>query len=101
MRWQSTQLKQFLFEHLYRHPRVVQTTDLAQRVVRELFDAYVSIPSEMPPDFAGRDDRHRAVADYVAGMTDRFALREHRRMTGRSAFAEFAALEGRPPQSVT
>jgi dGTPase len=101
MRRQSTQLKQFLFEHLYRHPRVVQTTDLAQRVVRELFDAYVSIPSEMPPDFAGRDDRHRAVADYVAGMTDRFALREHRRMTGRSAFAEFAALEGRPPQSVT
>jgi dGTPase len=68
-------------------------------VVRELVEAYVDVPSEMPPDFAGRDDRRRAVADYVAGMTDRFALREHRRLTGRSAFAEFAAIEGCPPQT--
>jgi dGTPase len=99
MRQQGAQLKRFLFAHLYRHPQVVQTTDLAQHVVRELFDAYAAAPSEMPPDFAGRDDRQRAVADYVAGMTDRFALREHFRLTGRSAFGEFAALEGRPPQS--
>ena len=41
----------------------------------------------MPPDFAQAADRHRAVADYIAGMTDRFALREHQRLTGRDVFA--------------
>lgn len=94
MRQQSTALKQFLHEHLYRHPRVVQTTDTAQRVVHELFGAYQAEPGEMPVEFAQRDDRQRAVADYVAGMTDRFALREHHRLTGRSAFAELAGLDG-------
>ena len=52
-------------------------------MVRELFAAYVSQPSEMRAEFAAREDRHRAVADYIAGMTDRFALREHERLTGR------------------
>lgn len=94
MRQQSTGLKRFLHEHLYRHARVVQTTDRAQQVVRELFDAYRAEPGEMPAEFAQRSDRERAVADYVAGMTDRFALREHHRLTGRSAFAELAGLEG-------
>lgn len=93
MRQQSTDLKRFLHEHLYRHPRVVQTTDRAQCVVLELFEAYRAQPGEMPPEFAQRDDLERAVADYVSGMTDRFALREHHRLTGRSAFAELAGLE--------
>ena len=94
MRQQSTLLKQFLHVHLYRHPRVVQTTDRAQQVVKELYQAYLSEPAEMPMEFAQRGDRERAVADYVAGMTDRFALREHYRFTGRSAFGEFSGVGG-------
>ena len=67
-------------------------TDAARDVVRELFDAYLAAPAEMPPEHAALPDRHRAVADYVAGMTDRFAAREHRRLTGRDAFAALAAV---------
>jgi dGTPase len=51
--------------------------------VHELFAAYVAQPSEMPTDFAAATHVHRTVADYIAGMTDRFALREHERLTGR------------------
>ncbi len=85
---ENTALKQLLMRHLYRHPQVMRTTGAAREVVRTLFDAYVATPSEMPADFAGRADLHRAVADYVAGMTDRFATREHRRLSGRDAFAQ-------------
>ncbi len=80
-------VKRFMFSALYRHPQVVRTTHAARRVVGELFDAYVRAPHEMPADFAARTDRHRAVADYVAGMTDRYARREHHRMTGSDLFA--------------
>jgi len=83
MREQSQALKRFLFTNLYRHPRVAQTTGQAQDVVRALFLAYRDNPSEMPPAYACQQDRHRAVADYIAGMTDRFAMREHLRLTGR------------------
>ncbi|CAN7598676.1 deoxyguanosinetriphosphate triphosphohydrolase [Variovorax sp. LjRoot178] len=83
MRAQSIELKQFLFRNLYRHPRVTQTTDRAQQVVRELFAAYLAGAEEMPDSYAQRAGRHRAVADYIAGMTDRFAMREHERLTGR------------------
>ena len=82
-----TVLKRFLFTALYRHPQVMQTTDRARQVVVDLFQAYAAAPAEMPPDFAQAADRHRAVADYIAGMTDRFALREHQRLTGRDVFA--------------
>ena len=83
----STALKRLLIAALYRHPQVMRTTDVARQVVRELFAAYVAAPAEMPADHAAMSDRHRAVADYVAGMTDRVAAREHRRLTGRDAFA--------------
>jgi dGTPase len=83
MHQQSTGLKRFLFTHLYRHEQVMQTTGQAQQMVRELFQAYRIEPSSMPPDHANRDDLPRAVADYIAGMTDRFAAREHERLTGR------------------
>jgi dGTPase len=56
-------------------------------VVRELHAAYLAQPGEMPADFAAREDRHRSVADYIAGMTDRYALREHERLTGRRLLA--------------
>jgi dGTPase len=80
-------LKQFLFTHLYRHPQVMHTTLQAQQVVRDLYEAYVAAPSEMPQDFTSREDTHRAVADYIAGMTDRYAAREHERLTGRKWLA--------------
>ena len=83
MHAQSTQLKRFLFQHLYRHPQVMQTSAAAQQVVRDLFARYLSQPEQLPPRLATRRDRPRAVADYIAGMTDRFALREHERLTGQ------------------
>ena len=84
MHAQSTALKRFLFTNLYRHPRVMQTTLQAQDVVRELFAAYLSKTQEMPDTFSQRPDAPRAVADYIAGMTDRFARREHERLTGKT-----------------
>jgi dGTPase len=83
MKSRSSELKKFLFAQLYRHPQVMHTTGQAQQAVNELFAAYVDKPSEMPADFAANADLHRAVADYIAGMTDRFALREHERLTGQ------------------
>ncbi len=83
MHAESAALKKFLFAQLYRHPQVMHTTGQAQQVVRELFAVYLDRPQELRAEFAARTDRHRAVADYIAGMTDRFALREHERLTGR------------------
>ena len=83
MKAKSGALKQFLFASLYRHPKVTDTTDRARQVVQDLFEIYTRLPSEMPVDFACREDLHRSVADYIAGMTDRYALREHERLTGR------------------
>lgn len=88
MRQQATQLKRFLFAALYRHPQVERTTARAREVLHALFAAYASAPSEMPAEhqLAFERDGLRAVADYIAGMTDRFAAREHRRLTGERAF---------------
>ena len=83
MKARSGELKKFLFAHLYRHPQVMETTGLAQQIVHELFEVYVRQPAEMSADFAAGTDLRRSVADYIAGMTDRFALREHERLTGR------------------
>jgi dGTPase len=80
-------LKGFLLQNLYRHPQVVAKTGQAQQVVRELFALYLDDPGQMPPDFAARANGARAVADYIAGMTDRFAAREHARLTGRNLLA--------------
>lgn len=95
---QSAVLKHFLLKNLYRHPRVSETTESAKRVVRELFAVYMADPLQMPQAhtdrFDGIDVAHsagarpeRVVADYIAGMTDRFASREHERLVGRSAFS--------------
>ncbi len=84
LREQTLALKRFLFQHLYRHPQVVHRTGLARQVLSELFQAYRQAPTEMSPDYARpSQDPVRTVADYVAGMTDRFALREHHRLTGQ------------------
>ena len=77
---QTTQLKQFLFHNLYRHPQVMASTDWGRHVVQTLFAVYIDKPTEMPPAYARREDLPRAVADYLAGMTDRFASREYQRL---------------------
>jgi dGTPase len=87
MAQQVREMKSFLFKHLYRHPQVMETTAKAQVVVRELFDAYLSRPQEMSSDFSAREETPRAVADYIAGMTDRYAAKEHERLTGRRLLA--------------
>lgn len=87
MRRESRELKRFLFKNLYRHPRVMDTTGRARQVVSDLFRIYVERPVEMKPEFSARPDTGRAVADYIAGMTDRFALREHERLTGQRLLA--------------
>jgi dGTPase len=78
---ESKALKSFLFRNLYRHPQVMQTTDVARAMVQELFTVYLARPEEMPAAYAQRSDIPRAVADYLSGMTDRFATREHARLT--------------------
>ena len=87
LRTQTSELKQFLFQALYRHPQVTAMTDAAKGVVVDLFAAYSSAPQELPAEHREAVRPHRAVADYIAGMTDRYALREHHRLTGRRVFA--------------
>ena len=82
-RAEAAEVKSFLFEHLYRHPRVMATTEGARQVVRVLFEAYLAEPAQLPEHHARRLPLQQAIADYIAGMTDRFALREHERLTGR------------------
>ncbi len=101
MALKSSSLKRFLLQNLYRHPQVVETTQTAQQVVRDLFAAYMADPAQMPQAHSDRFDQlesspsaganrpikpERVVADYIAGMTDRFAAREHERLNGRVAF---------------
>jgi dGTPase len=85
---QSDELKRVLRNELYRHPQVRATTDQAKEVIRELFAAYLATPSELSVEPSTTASPARRVADYVAGMTDRFALREHHRLTGRRLFAQ-------------
>ncbi|MEJ6021860.1 deoxyguanosinetriphosphate triphosphohydrolase [Ramlibacter sp. PS4R-6] len=87
MQQESAALKRFLLHNLYRHPQVMAVTGHAKQIVRELFDVYVADPAQMQADFAARPDSARSVADYIAGMTDRFASREHERLTGRKLLA--------------
>ncbi len=87
---QGVVLKRFLFASLYRHPQVVRTTARARQVLRTLFAAYAAEPSQMPEEHcrAHAQIGARAIADYIAGMTDRFAAREYQRLTGQPAFED-------------
>ena len=84
MQRRSAQLERFLRRNLYRHAQVVETTDRARRVVADLYAIYAADPASMGACAGPRP--HRAIADYIAGMTDRFALREHHRLTGQTLF---------------
>jgi dGTPase len=78
----SLELKRFLRENLYRHFRVVRMSAKAKRMVSDLFEAFHADIRMLPPEFQARarDDTPRAIADYIAGMTDRYAMLEHRRL---------------------
>jgi len=80
----NRELKTFLLERFYRHPRVIRMQKKAERVVAELFQAYVAEPAQLPLEVQARledgEDLHRVVCDYIAGMTDRFALQEYAKM---------------------
>ena len=82
MQQQQRELKQFLRTNLYRHYRVNRMSSKAQRIIRELFTVFDEDPSLMTDDFQARakEGKPRAVADYIAGMTDRYAIREYRRL---------------------
>ena len=85
MRDNDRALKRFLYERMYRHYRVNRMSHKARRVVHQLFQLFIAEPECLPSEWraAASGDlaaRARTVADYLAGMTDRFALDEHRRL---------------------
>lgn len=85
-------VRKFLFERMYRHWQVKRMRRKAASVVKELFDIFIEEPGLMPPDWSeaalhsiSGDHRARVVADYIAGMTDRYALDEHHKLTDPAA----------------
>ena len=92
LRREATALKRFLYRHMYRHDRVHRMTVRAHEIIRRLFAGFFDQPRLMPAEhFAdarraeratGKAGRARVVADYIAGMTDRYAEREYERLTG-------------------
>ena len=82
VRHEADALKKFLYENLYRHYKVMRMTNKARRIVRELFSAFIQEPRLLPPDYWHDDQmvQARAISDYIAGMTDRYAIREHHRL---------------------
>jgi len=79
---EQAELKRFLHTNLYRHYRVSRMSSKARRVITDLFQAFMAEPGLLPPEFQSRaqENAPRAIADYVAGMTDRYAIVEHRRL---------------------
>jgi dGTPase len=84
MREETTALKRFLYANLYRHYKVNRMRVKASRIVRELFDAFMTDPVLLPFDYQVTSGdtmkQARKIADYIAGMTDRYAIREHKRI---------------------
>ncbi len=81
----NRELRQFLMKHFYRHYRVIRMTEKARRLLRDLFFAYVDAPTQLPTETLARaseepDGIYRVVCDYIAGMTDRYALDEYRKL---------------------
>jgi dGTPase len=81
----NRELKTFLYASFYRNYRVMRMATKAERLLNQLFDAYISRPLQLPPSVQQRVDAEgqsleRVVCDYLAGMTDRYAIQEHRRL---------------------
>ena len=87
---QEAELKAFLYANLYRHPSVMAVRARAETIVRDLFAHYMSAPGDMPDEWGracvglGEAERAREVADFIAGMTDTYAQKEHRRLFDRT-----------------
>ena len=80
---EQQELKQFLRRDLYQHYLVARMANKARRIVTDLFQAFQADPKMLPPQYREPTEGQpleRAIADYVAGMTDRYAIREHRRL---------------------
>ena len=82
IRREQHELKQFLRSQLYQHYQVSRMTAKAQRIVRELFEAFMETPRLLPAQYQekAKAEKARAIADYIAGMTDRYAIKEYRRL---------------------
>ncbi len=84
MQAEALVLKRFLRKNLYQHYQVNRMTSKARRIVRELFAIYMEEPNLLPPDYlvtsGSTEQQARKIADYIAGMTDRYAMREYRRL---------------------
>ncbi|MBN1872279.1 MAG: deoxyguanosinetriphosphate triphosphohydrolase [Candidatus Omnitrophica bacterium] len=75
-------LRIFLMDNLYKHYRVVRMSDKAERFIKKLFETYLAKPQQLPPKFQKRlkgESPHRVICDYIAGMTDRYALDEYKK----------------------
>ncbi len=73
-------LRKFLMDNLYQHYRVIRMSDKAHRFIKELFEVYLAKPQQLPPNAQNRlkkEGAHRVICDYIAGMTDRYALDEY------------------------
>ena len=82
VRREAEELKRLLHDQLYRHYQVMRMTAKARRIVSDLFNTFLAEPRLLPTEHREKAtaDAPRAIADYVAGMTDRYAIREHRRL---------------------
>jgi dGTPase len=79
----NRKLKDFLYNHLYRHPRVIRMQVKAERIISDLYDAYLAEPSILPHHVQSLVERRgleRTICDYIAGMTDRYAIEEHTKL---------------------
>jgi dGTPase len=81
----NRELKAFLMSNFYRHPRVVRMAVKAQRLLTALFEAYVTEPQQLPLEIQARirrgpDSPQRVICDYIAGMTDRYAISEYQKL---------------------
>lgn len=83
MREQARVLKRFLFDNLYRHYLVMRMAAKARRIIEDLFGAFLDDPRLLPPQYQAKEqpeEQPRWIAHYIAGMTDRYAIKEHRRI---------------------
>jgi dGTPase len=83
LRRRNRQLKDFLYKNMYRHYRVMRMSVKAEQIITSLFEAFRSEPSILPRQFqiiAKERGLERTICDYIAGMTDRYAIEEHRKI---------------------
>jgi len=80
MRDAQVEMKRFLTKNLYQHYQVLRMTRKARRIIRDLFLAFFEDPRMLPEEYRAEEMQTRRIADYIAGMTDRYAMKEHRRL---------------------